>query len=69
MSLAAMSDADLKPWRTLQAECLLAGFSANLIESDEGRPLLVVSRWALCKSFDDVAQARAWLARVTGSAA
>lgn len=69
MSFATLTDAELKPWRTLQAECLLAGFSANLIDGDNGRPLLVVSRWALCKSFDGVAEARVWLAMVTGSAA
>ena len=69
MSLTTLTDAELKPWRTLQAECMLAGFSANLIDGDNFRPLLVVSRWALTTAFDDVAQARAWLARVTGSAA
>jgi len=56
-----------KEWRNLQAECLLAGFRADLLDGDDGRPMLVVSRWALTRSFSAPADARAWLARVTGA--
>lgn len=56
----------LKDWRTVQAECLLAGFKADLIDGDDGRPMLVVSRWALTRSFSAPAEARMWLARVAG---
>ena len=61
--------AALKPWLRLQAECLMAGFPASLIDGDDGRPLLVVSRWALCRSFSSVPDAEAWLARVSGKTA
>ncbi len=54
----------LKPWKTAQAEALLAGFSAVLTDSDEGRPMLVVTRWALTRSFTDLAELRTWLERV-----
>ncbi|MFT3818297.1 MAG: hypothetical protein QM750_11955 [Rubrivivax sp.] len=58
-----------KDWRTVQARCLLAGFTANLIDGDDGRPMLVVSRWALTRAFSSPADAESWLQRVTGSAA
>jgi hypothetical protein len=55
-----------KAWLNLQAKCLMAGFPASLIDDDAGQPLLIVSRWALTKSFSSVAEADAWLARVGG---
>lgn len=58
----------LKPWKTAQARCLLAGFTAALTDGDDGRPMLVVSRWALCRSFTELDELEAWLRRVTGSA-
>lgn len=54
----------LKPWKTAQAAALLAGFVATLTEGDDGRPMLVVSRWALTRSFTDLDEIQAWLARV-----
>ena len=60
------STAARKPWLNLQARFLLAKFSACLLDSDDGKPLLVVSRWALCKSFTDLTDAQAWLKRVGG---
>jgi hypothetical protein len=59
--------ADRKVWATLQARATLAGFTAHLIEGDDGRPLLIVSRWALTTSFDDAAAAERWLNRVAGA--
>jgi len=56
-----------KPWRNLQARFQLAKFGASLIDGDDGRPSLVVSRWALCKSFNYPAEAEAWLKRVRGN--
>jgi hypothetical protein len=53
-----------KAWATAQARCALAGFTANLIEGDDGRPMLVVSRWALTRAFDSLAEVETWLARV-----
>lgn len=64
-----MSDSELKPWRNVQAKCILAGHHASLIDDDAGRPMLIVSRWALCKSFTSVAEVEAWLAQVTGKTA
>lgn len=61
-----MSDGELKPWRTAQAKCTLAGHHASLIEDDAGRPMLIVSRWAMCKAFTSVAEVEAWLGQVTG---
>jgi hypothetical protein len=55
-----------KAWATVQARCTLAGFTANLIDGDDGRPMLVVSRWALTRSFATPAEAEAWLQRVAG---
>lgn len=57
-----------KTWRTIQAQCLLEGFKADLIEGDDGRPQLIVSRWALCRSFSTPDEAATWLARVAPSA-
>jgi hypothetical protein len=57
---------DRKTWLTLQARATLAGFVAHLTEGDDGRPLMIVSRWALTTSFDDLAAAERWLARVAG---
>ena len=42
-------------------------FSASLIDNDAGRPMLVLSRWALFKRFVDLAEAEAWLNRVGGN--
>jgi hypothetical protein len=55
-----------KPWLNVQAKCLMAGFPASLIDDDAGKPLLVVSRWALTRNFSSVAEAETWLARVEG---
>jgi hypothetical protein len=59
----------LKAWKTLQAECLLAGFEASLIDGDDGRPQLVISRGAMTRSFTDLAAAQAWLWRAAGAQA
>jgi len=44
----------------------LAGFTATLSETDDGRPELIVSRWALTRGFDDLAELDRWLLTVTG---
>ena len=53
-----------KQWLQLQAECLLAGLPASLIDGDDGRPLLVVNLHALTRSFSCLLEAKAWLLRV-----
>lgn len=61
------TDADRKAWATGQARATLAGFHAVLIDTDEGRPQLVCSRWAMTRAFDDLAELEVWLQRVEGS--
>lgn len=61
---ADMSPDELKPWKTAQAECLLAGFHSELMEADDGQPMLIVSRWALCRSFATIAEVRDWIGRL-----
>ena len=61
------SGAACKPWQNLQWRYLLAGFGASFIGGDDSKPLLVVSRWALCKTFGDRAQAEVGLKRVGGN--
>lgn len=58
-----------KPWRTAQARVSLAGYQAELLDGDDGRPMLIVSRWALTRSFRDIDEANAWIARVVGQPA
>ncbi len=58
----------LKPWRTVQARFALAGLTAELVDGDDGQPMLVVSRWALTKCLRSVAEADAWLERFQGGA-
>ncbi len=55
-----------KPWLTLQARALLVGLRASLLAGDDGRPELVVSRWAMTRSFRDLREAEAWLVRAGG---
>lgn len=55
-----------KAWLGLQAQALLAGYAATLTEDDAGRTMLVVSRWALTKSFSSLAAADDWIRRVGG---
>ena len=64
-----MTAADiLKAWKTAQAECLLAGFAAHLVEDDRGRPMLIVSLHSLTRSFASAESVRSWLREVAQSA-
>lgn len=62
--LAALARDVAKVWLRVQAQCLLVGFKADIIDCDDGRPMLVVSRWALTRSFTDPGDVATWLARV-----
>ena len=55
-----------KPWLSMQALMLLNGHQAELIEGDDGKPMLVVSRGAFCKQLTTLEQAQAWLECVSG---
>jgi hypothetical protein len=59
-------DDSSKTWKNLQARCLPDGHNSSLIEGDDGKPLLIVSRWAPCKCLSSLAEAEAWVARVGG---
>jgi hypothetical protein len=61
-----MTDTERKAWATVQARAALAGITATLIESDEGRPQLICSKWSLTRAFESAAQAGEWLDRVVG---
>jgi len=61
-----MMVADLKAWRTLQAELLLGGFKADLDEGDDGLPELVVSRRSETRRFTNMGEARAWADKMLG---
>ena len=54
---------------TAQARATLAGFHASLTDTDDGRPQLVCSRWAMTRAFDNLPELETWLQRVTGKAA
>ena len=56
---------DMKRWSTLQAQLALAGFAAVRIESDDGSPLVVVSRWALTRSFESLDELARFVGRAT----
>lgn len=58
-----------KAWKTAQARCLLAGFQAVLSDDDAGRPMLIVSRWAMTRGFADLAELDQWLRRLKGGGA
>lgn len=51
----------LKPWLTLQAEAALAGKVAELTDTDDGRPMLVVIDGPITKQITDLQDGRAWL--------
>jgi len=53
-----------KAWRTLQAELLLGGYRADLLDAHGTAPSLIVTRWAMTRSFDDLDEARAWADQV-----
>ncbi|MCA0241117.1 MAG: hypothetical protein LCI02_09650 [Proteobacteria bacterium] len=57
-------NAERKAWATVQAQCALAGFKADLIDNDDGCLMLIVSRWALTRSFSLPADVESWLRRV-----
>jgi len=66
---APAARSDRKAWVTAQARATLAGFHASLIDTDDGRPQLVCSRWHLTRAFDNLPELETWLHRVTGKSA
>jgi hypothetical protein len=54
-----------KPWLRVQAECLLAGWVAELV-ADATTTALIVQRWGRTRTFSNIAEAEAWLQGVAG---
>lgn len=54
---------------TAQARAALAGIKLHILTGDSGLPEYVATRWALTKSFSDIADVERWLDMVTGKAA
>ena len=58
-----------KQLHTARARASLRGVALTRIEGDDGRPLYIASRQALCRSFDDIGQVEVWLDKVEGEVA
>ncbi|RTL30699.1 MAG: hypothetical protein EKK47_10375 [Burkholderiales bacterium] len=54
---------------TAKARTALWGGTLTEIDTDDGRPQFIVSRWALCKAFDSIDGVEAFLDRVEGAKA
>lgn len=61
-----MSAATRKLYETLRAKCALEQIALHEFEGDNGRPIYIVSRWALTKQLESLDEVEAWLPRVTG---
>ncbi len=64
------SDTNERPeWKReadLIARAALSGIRVHRSTTDDGRPSLIASKWALCREFTDLGEFGAWLDRVTG---
>jgi hypothetical protein len=65
----SLAPADAKRLATAKARAALAGVELHAIESDDGRPQYICTKWAMTASFADMAQVEAWLSRVDGKPA
>lgn len=65
-SLHLTAEDDEKRFATLQAQAALVGVQLHRIDGDDGRPLLVATKWAMSASFDGLDAAAAWLQRFAG---
>lgn len=61
---AAMLELDSKRLATTKARCALWGAVMSVIEGDDGRPMILITRWALTRSFSDLDEVEQWLDRV-----
>ncbi len=66
---AARIDEEAKRLATSKARAALIGATLIEIEGDDGRPLFVLTRWSLTKSFDDLADVERVLKRMAGGPA
>jgi len=58
---------DRKRFLTLQARAALAGVMLIASTNDNGAPVYIASRWALCRELPDLDAAEHWLGMVTGA--
>lgn len=63
-SLAPCLESERKRLATLQARTALWGGSLTATDGDNGRPMFVVTRWALTRAFDSLDEVGDWLQRV-----
>lgn len=56
----------LKRMATCKARAALAGITLTSTEGDDGRLLLIATRWSLTRSFTNIDECEAWLNRVCG---
>lgn len=59
-----LRDALAKRQATAQARAALAGITLHVLTGDDGRPEYIATRWAMTKSFSDLADVERWLDRV-----
>lgn len=55
-----------KAFFTAQARAALQGVALHRIESDDGREVFIVSRWAMTCELPTIEAVEAWLDRVEG---
>lgn len=63
---AYQAKAQAKRLATAMARTALWGGTLAQIEDDRGRSQFVITRWALTRAFEDLAEVDAWLTQVTG---
>lgn len=51
---------------TAKARAAMLGIVVHVLQGDDGRPEWIATRWALTKSFRDLAEFEGWLDRVDG---
>lgn len=66
MTPAAEGRPEWKREADLIARAALAGIRVHASTTDDGRPSLIASKWALCREFTDLAEMERWLDMVTG---
>ena len=64
MSSVALTPSDAKAAAGLQARAALAGIRLDPVESDEGRTVWIVTRWAFTKQCSSLEEARDLLERM-----
>jgi hypothetical protein len=55
-----------KQFATLRARAALSGVELYQVDDDVGRPLFIVTKWAMTSAMSTLDDVAAWLARVDG---